>query len=130
VEEALIPLEISFLHSLQAEHVWIRRLRGKSREGIYHAPFDKFTSVPAITEYADRVEKETIEYLDTLTKEKLDTIFEFRGRDGKPKRYRIEDMLMKLVEEEIHHRGELLCIYWQHDLQPSYTNYWIYKDQA
>lgn len=41
-----------FLHSLQAEHVWIRRLNGKSTEGIYGAPFEQFTSVNAIEEYA------------------------------------------------------------------------------
>jgi uncharacterized damage-inducible protein DinB len=37
---------------------------------------------------------------------------------------------MHVVEEEIHHRGEILCIYWQHDIQPPYTGYTTYKGQA
>lgn len=118
-----------YVHSLQVEHVFIRSLRGKSTEGIYGSPFDDFTSVNEIKEYTDTVEKETNQYLATLTKETLDNVFEFKGGDGQINQYRIEDVLMLLVEEEIHHRGELLCIYWQHEIQPPYTNYLVYKDQ-
>jgi len=119
-----------FVHSLQVEHFWIRRLGGKSTEGIYEIPFTKFADVKAIQEYADKVEAETNEYLDTLTAKKLDSMFEYKGRDGKINRYRIEDILMHIVEEEIHHRGEILCLYWQHDIRPPYTSYTAYKDQA
>ena len=87
------------LHSLQAEHFWIRRLSGKDTKGIYGAPFDKFTNLSCIEEYTDKVEKETKAYLNTLTNEKLDKIFEFKRRDD-IKRHRIEDILMKLIEEE------------------------------
>jgi uncharacterized damage-inducible protein DinB len=75
-------------------------------------------------------EKETNQYLDILTKEKLDSLFEFKGGPWDKKRYRIEDVLILLVEEEIHHRGELLCIYWQHDIEPPFTSYLTYKDQV
>ena len=119
-----------YLHSLQVEHVFIRSMSGKNTEGLYGYPFDKFTNVNSVKEYADTVEKETNQYLDTLTKEKLDSFFEFKGGPWDKKRYRIEDVLILLVEEEIHHRGELLCIYWQHDIEPSYTNYFTYKDQV
>jgi len=119
-----------FVHSLQAEQAWIRRLSGKSTEGIWETPFTKFADIHVIEEYADKVEAETNEYLKTLTDEKLNSVFEFKGRDGKINRYRIEDVLMHLVEEEIHHRGELLCIYWQHDIQPPYISYMAYKGQA
>jgi len=119
-----------FVHSLQAEHVWIRRLAGKSTEGIYETPFSKFASIKDMHDYADEVEAETNSYLDTLTDEKLKSIFEFKGRDGKTYRHRVEDLLMHLVEEEIHHRGELLCIFWQHDIQPPYTSYTAYKAEA
>jgi uncharacterized damage-inducible protein DinB len=40
----------------------------------------------------------------------------------------IEDILMHVIEEEIHHRGELLCIYWQNDFNPPYTSYTGYVD--
>ena len=53
-----------------------------------------------------------------------------KSRDGKTVRFRIEDILMHVVEEGIHHRGELLCIYWQHGIQPPYTSYMDYKGQV
>jgi uncharacterized damage-inducible protein DinB len=119
-----------FVHSLQAEQFWIRRLSGRSIEGIFDIPFTKFANVSAIQEYANKVEAETNEYLKTLTDEKLHSVFEFKGRDGKTNRNRIEDILMHVVEEEIHHRGELLCIYWQSDLIPPYISYTAYKSQV
>jgi len=117
-----------FLHSLQAEQFWVRRLNGKGTEGIFNIPFSKFADVNAVQEYADEVEAETNEYLKTLTEKKLQSVFEYKGWDGKTKRNKIEDILMHVIEEEIHHRGELLCIYWQNDISPPYTSYTGYVD--
>jgi uncharacterized damage-inducible protein DinB len=119
-----------FVHSLQAEHAWIRRLNEKSVEGIYNAPFTEYTGINSIQEYADKVEAETNQYLEKLTDEKLQSAFEFKGRDGNTYRYKTEDILMHVIEEEIHHRGEILCIYWQHDIQPPYVSYTAYKSQT
>jgi len=119
-----------FVHSLQCEQFWIRLLSGKSVDGIFSTPFTNFPSVNAIKDYADKVEAEANEYLKTLTDKKLNSVFEFKGWDGKIKRHRIGDILMHVVEEEIHHRGELLCIYWQNDIPPPYVSYMAYKGQA
>jgi len=119
-----------FVHSLQAEQFWIRNLNQKSTQGIWETPFNKFTSVKDIQDYADKVEAETNEYLKNLTDKKLKSIFEFVGWDKKTHRHMVEDILIHVVEEEIHHRGELLCIYWQHDLQPPYISYMGYKGEA
>jgi len=117
-----------FVHSLQAEHSWVSRLRGKIPEA--RTPFTKFVDFKALNEYADQVEAQTNEYLKNLKEETLDNVFEFKRRDGKTVRFRIEDILMHVVEEGIHHRGELLCIYWQHGIQPPYTSYMDYKGQV
>jgi uncharacterized damage-inducible protein DinB len=122
-----------FIHSLQAEHFWIRRLSGEPIEGIYtpqDAPFTKYTDINLIREYADKVEVETNEYLKKVTDEKLQSVFEYRGRDGNLNRNRVEDILLHLVEEEIHHRGEIMCIYWQHNIQPPYISFTAYKNQT
>jgi len=117
-----------FIHSLQAEQFWIRRLSGKNTEAIFATPFSKFADISTVQEYVDEVEAETNEYLKTLTEEKLQSVFEFKGWDGKTKRNKIEDILMHVIEEEIHHRGELLCIYWQNDIEPPYISYMGYLD--
>ena len=117
-----------FIHSVQAEQFWIWRLTGKNTEEIFKTPFSKYANIKAVQKYADIVEAETNEYLKTLTDKKLQSIFEFKGWDGKNHKHKIEDILMHVVEEEIHHRGELLCIYWQNDLKPPYTSYTNYVD--
>ena len=118
-----------FIHSLQAEHFWIRRLSGKSIEGIYGATFTKYADINSIQEYADTVEAETNAYLEKLTNQQLRSVFEYKGRDGSINRNETEDILMHVIEEEIHHRGEIMCIYWQHDIQPPYVSYAAYKGQ-
>ena len=119
-----------FIHSLQAEHFWIRRLSGKSTEGTFSTPFTKYVDINSIQEYADTVEAETNQYLEKLTDQKLQSVFEYTGRDGKVNQNKTEDILIHVVEEEIHHRGETLCIYWQHDIQPPYISYTAYKEQT
>ena len=119
-----------FVHSLQAEQFWIRRLSGKNTEGIFNTPFSKYADINAVQEYTDEVEAETNQYLKTLTDAKLQSVFDFKRWDGKPDRKKIEDVLMHVIEEEIHHRGELLCIYWQNDLTPPYTSYMGYVDST
>lgn len=112
-----------FIHSLQCEQFWIRRLGGKDTGEIFKTPFSKFADINTVQKYADEVETETNGYLKTLTDNKLQSIFEYKGWDGKTNRNKIEDILMHVIEEEIHHRGELLCIYWQNDLTPPYIGY-------
>jgi uncharacterized damage-inducible protein DinB len=119
-----------FIHSLQAEQFWIRRLSGKNTEEIFKTPFSKYADINAIQEYADEVETETNKYLKTLTEKKLQSIFEYKGWDGKDKHNKIEDILMHVIEEEIHHRGELNCIFWQSDINPPYTSYTRYVDDT
>lgn len=119
-----------FVHSLQAEHFWIRRLNGKSTEGIYGAPYAKYVDINSIREYADIVETETNEYLAKLTDQDLRSVFEYKVRDGSTKRNETEDILMHIIEEEIHHRGEILCIYWQHEIEAPYISYTQYKVQT
>jgi len=61
-------------------------------------------------------------YLEKLSREGLDRIFSKRGPV-----IRVEDVLMHVAEEEIHHRGELLCLMWQIDLEPPLKDWfdWI-----
>jgi uncharacterized damage-inducible protein DinB len=117
-----------FIHSLQAEQFWIRRLSGKNIEEIFKTPFSKFADIHAVQAYADEVEAETNNYLKTLTDKQLQSVFEYKGWDGKTKQNKTEDILMHVIEEEIHHRGELLCIYWQNDITPPYSSYTGYVD--
>ena len=65
-----------YIHSLQAEQSWIRRLGGRSTEGIYSTPFTKYSTIQSIEDYANEVEAETNDYLQRLGNESLQSIVE------------------------------------------------------
>jgi uncharacterized damage-inducible protein DinB len=71
----------------------------------------------------DEVEAESRTYLTKLGPGDLDKIIPY-GRNKS--QVRVEDVLMHVVEEEIHHRGELICLMWQIDSEPPYTSYTAY----
>ena len=64
-----------------------------------------------------------------LQEEMLEKVLNVKRRDGTIEQHTVEDILIHVVEEEIHHRGELLCIYWQLNIRPPYTSYMAYKRQ-
>ena len=73
--------------------------------------------------YVDEVEAESRAYFAKLGPGDLDKLSPY----GRTKaQVRVEDMLMHVVEEEIHHRGELICLMWQMDSEPPYASYTDY----
>ncbi len=113
-----------FLHSLEAEQGWLRHLaRGRMGEWPSHDYDRDFKDVEAMGKYMGEVEAESRAYLDKLGPGDLDKVFSWPGRGGSTNRFRVEDVLMHVVEEEIHHRGELLCLMWQINATPPYTSY-------
>jgi uncharacterized damage-inducible protein DinB len=79
--------------------------------------------------FMKEVEAESQAYLSKLKPEDLDKVFSWPSRDGATKIARVEDILVHVVEEEIHHRGEILCLMWQINTTPPYTSYTAYLDE-
>jgi uncharacterized damage-inducible protein DinB len=106
-----------FVHSLEAEQGWLNQLsiftHGKNLSWHRYDYDVEFMDIEALKKYMEEVEVESREYLGKLTRKDLDKIF-----SGVQVPVRIEDLLMHVVEEEIYHRGELLCLMWQNDIEP------------
>ena len=108
-----------FLHSLEAEQ-GLLRIIAKTAEWPRHDYDRDFKDIEAMRKYVGEVEAESKAYFSRLGPGDLDRLSPY----GKTKsQVRVEDMLMHVVEEEIHHRGELLCLMWQIDAEPPYTSY-------
>lgn len=115
-----------FLHSLGAEQGWLGHLaRGKMGEWPSHTYDRDFKDMGAVRNYMNEVEAGSRTYISKLKPGDLDKEFPI----GKGK-HRVEDVLMHVVEEEIHHRGELICLMWQIDSEPPYTSYTNYVADA
>lgn len=113
-----------FLHSLEAEQGWLRHLaRGRIGEWPSHDYDRDFNSIEIVKEYMDEVEAESRAYFAKLGPKDLDKQFLLSES-----RFHVEDVLMHVVEEEIHHRGEIICLMWQIDREPPYTSFIDYID--
>lgn len=113
-----------FLHSLDAEHDWLADLaRGKVGTSTDYDPDIDFRDMTAIRKYVEKVEADDRAYLQKLGPADLSKPFPLRAREGPNGVLKVEDILMHVVEEEIHHRGELLCLMWQIDIEPPNIDY-------
>jgi uncharacterized damage-inducible protein DinB len=110
-----------FLHSLEAEQGWFRHLAsGKIGDWPRHDYEKEFQNVEAMRKYAEEVEAEGRAYIRKLRPGGLDKLFPITWHG---KSFRVEDVLMHIVEECVHHRGEIMCLMWQIDAEPPYTDY-------
>jgi uncharacterized damage-inducible protein DinB len=111
-----------FAHILEAEESWLEALAsGKMEHRAGDEQERSFKDIDAMKTYMEEVEKQSRAYITKLSSAQLDKQFELRKN-----KFRIEDLLMHVVEEEIHHRGELLCLMWQIDCDPPYKSYISY----
>jgi uncharacterized damage-inducible protein DinB len=70
------------------------------------------------------VEKRMHDYLETLSPENLKKKYQGPGiRNGKPETLTAEDILVHVFEEEVHHRGELIALFWQMGIEPPLIGY-------
>jgi uncharacterized damage-inducible protein DinB len=70
-----------------------------------------------------QVEKHMHDYLETLSPENLKKKYELKGPRGKPEKKTAEDILVHVFEEEVHHRGELIALFWQMGIEPPVMYY-------
>jgi len=88
--------------------------------------YDNYDSIEKIREYVEQVESEANDYLSKVTPEELSRKIEKKQRDGSTTRATVEDYLIHLFQEEIHHIGELVALLWQMDIRPPHMGWLQY----
>ena len=88
--------------------------------------YDDYESIEMIREYLDQVESEANKYLSKITPEELSRKIERKQRDGSTNRATVEDYLIHLFQEEIHHIGELIALLWQMGESPPHMGWLQY----
>jgi uncharacterized damage-inducible protein DinB len=109
-----------FIHTLQAVDFWLDYLQ-KQNIGS-KKKFDEFKSYEGLGTYLEQVEKRMRNYLESLTPKMLSQKLTVYGK-GKPEEVTIEDILVHVFEEELHHRGELIALLWQMNIEPPVIGY-------
>ena len=71
-----------------------------------------------IQDYTDQVQERMRKYLDSLTQDELVKRYKVTNDAGESVETTTEDVLIHVFEEEVHHRGEMIALLWQMDVEP------------
>lgn len=104
-----------FIHTLGAADHWLDLLTGQRqiRKG-----FDDYKTMKDVENYMHHVETRMRDYLNSLTPEGLMATFRVTNDASEAVEVTAEDVLIHVFEEEVHHRGELIALLWQMDIEP------------
>jgi uncharacterized damage-inducible protein DinB len=105
-----------FVHTLEAIDHWLDFLQKKNLRN--KKKFDEYKSFKEVRAYMEKMEKRMNDYLASLPREGLNKKYTVKDESGKPMKITVEDVLIHVFEEEVHHRGELIALLWQIGIEP------------
>jgi uncharacterized damage-inducible protein DinB len=110
-----------FIHALNATDYWLDFLQSHNQRS--KRKFEEYKTLKEIGAYMQHVKKRMHDYLEMLSPENLKKKYEVSTGSGKPETVTAEDLLVHVFEEEVHHRGELIALFWQMDIKPPLIGY-------
>ncbi len=115
-----------FLHTLDAEDRLVNYvLPGKVESWVARDP-DGFRDMDSIRKRAEEVESRAKTYVTNLKPSDLDRKVDMPRRGMPTVSVRVEDVLIHVALENIHHFGELIALLWQIDVEPPHMGWIVY----
>ncbi|MBP3962880.1 DinB family protein [Paenibacillus lignilyticus] len=113
-----------FLHVLQAERIWLTRLRGESSEGIrlWVDDTDSLDCAALIEANGSGFQA----WLDALPEEELDQPVAYRSQAGAPFETSTRDILIHVALHGQYHRGQINTLLRQSGADPKPVDYILY----
>jgi uncharacterized damage-inducible protein DinB len=105
-----------FIHIMGAMNHWLNFLQDQNLNR--QRDFDDYKTMSDVQEYAEQVQERMRKYLNSLTQDELTKKYRVVNDAGEGVEITTEDVLIHVVEEEIHHRGELIALLWQMGIEP------------
>jgi uncharacterized damage-inducible protein DinB len=115
-EASFHSLRNIFIHTLGAVDHWLDFLLNEQLR--MKRAYDDYKTMEDIGKYMAHVEARIRTYTASLTPEGLLKEYEATNDLGKVVRVTAEDVLIHVFEEEVHHRGELIALLWQMEIEP------------
>jgi len=109
-----------FVHTLNATDYWLDFLQKENKRS--KKEFNEYKTLKEIESYMKHVENRMNKFVKPLSAEDLKKKYKHR-RNGKPETLTAEDILIHVFEEEVHHRGELIALFWQIGIKPPVIGY-------
>ena len=85
--------------------------------------YNEYDSIEKVKKYMEQVESKANAYLSKVTPEELAKNIERKQKDGSTLHITVEEMLLDFFQEETHHRGELMALLWQDDVEPPHRGF-------
>jgi uncharacterized damage-inducible protein DinB len=109
-----------FIHTLNATDYWLDFLQKEHQ--CSKKKFEDYTTLKEIGDYMQHVENRMNKYVKSLSSESLQKKYTGK-RNGKLETVTAEEILVHVFEEEVHHRGELIALFWQIGVKPPLIGY-------
>jgi uncharacterized damage-inducible protein DinB len=109
-----------FIHTLNATDYWLDFLQNENE--CSKKKFEEYKTLKEIGVYVRRVKNRMSNYVKSLSSKDLKKGYKGRRKE-KPETVTAEDILVHVFEEEVHHRGELIALFWQMGIKPPVIGY-------
>ncbi len=117
-ETAWPSLKDTPLHIIWVEDSWMNYSIKGLEDPNRPFPYSNYNSWKAIEEYNSKVISNVNHYLSSLNPESIYKSVSRINKDGIKRNTTVKDVLIHVITEELHHRGEIIVILWQMDIQP------------
>jgi uncharacterized damage-inducible protein DinB len=121
------------LHILGVYAWWLVKLFGRRSlkrlwDALDEKNYDRVTSAQQLRELDRKVDRELLEVGRTLTEVRLRRKHQLTIGSGRRVTCTEREGVWHVLEEDYLHRGEILCMLWQDNIEPPYTGYvwWEY----
>ena len=115
-EASFHSLRNVFIHVLNAVDWWLDVLQNEKEHSTLK--YDDYKHMDDVHKYMEQVEARVHKYIESLQEDGLRKTYKIKKRAGEGVEVTAEDILVHVFEEEVHHRGELICLLWQMNVEP------------
>lgn len=118
-----------FLHSVAAPDRYINYIIPDKLDEYAPLRFEEFQNIESITSFVDQFEAKVNQLLGKLPPSELLRKISIKQRDGTTLEATVENILVHAFLEEMHHRGELIALLWQIDIDPHFMGWLQYLNR-
>lgn len=118
----------TLVHTLWGEWIWFRRWLGESPKVILDET--KFEDVEMIQSHWKELDLEREEFIDSLTDERLQSIFGYENLKGEHWEYSFEHAMQHVVNHSSYHRGQIASLLRQLGHEPPSTDFLMFFDEG
>jgi len=111
-----------FVHVLNAYRYWFQYAIRDNLKEYKAIKLDDCGSIQDVRKYEAEVDAMVMSLIENLRGEDLQNVYVIHAEDT-TYHVSLEAILMHMIEEELQHRGEINCMFWQQDVDPPILEY-------